>query len=140
MSLQVSLQAQLTSGPSDSSTSGQFPSGTDVIPFSLAQDPKSYSVRTGTQQASVQSPLAYVALSGIGAGQSVTQAQLLYLRTNTAMNVRVTRTDPTNPVATITFVARPQGLLFVEASVDSPITLVEVEGAGTVEFAAFGNV
>jgi len=136
MSLQVSLTGQLVAGPSASSDN-QFPSGTDTTPFGLVQDPRQYAVRTGTQQVNVNSPSSFTALGGIGSSSSVSSAFLLYMRTTIGMDVRITRVNPAGgSFVTTEHVA---GLLVYECDAAQPITLVEVQGAGQLEFAAFGN-
>lgn len=136
MSLVVTLSGELVAGPS-SASDNQFPSGTDTCPFNLNPSPKSYAVRTGVQQVQVASPTSFVALGGIGSNSSVTKASLLYLRVQTGMDVRITRDNPAGGSFVTT--EHPGGLLIYECDPAQPITLVEVQGSGGVEFAAFGD-
>jgi hypothetical protein len=131
MSLQVSLTGTLVAGPSASSDNA-FPSGTATIPFNLNPDPKGYSVDTGKNVLSLNSPSAFVALPGVGALGPVTNAELVYFRTQVGIDIRLTTSAGA-------VVVHPAGLLIWETDPAQPITLIEAKGAGTIEYYACGN-
>jgi hypothetical protein len=129
----ASLAATLIAGPQQVQDT-QFPSATVNIPFGLLPTTKAYNVDTGTQTPQVNSPSVFVTLSGIGTGQTVTQALTLYVRCLIPMQIRLTFSGDATPK-----VIYLQGVLLLEASVAAPITLLEAMGAGQVEFWASGN-
>jgi hypothetical protein len=133
VSLQVQLTAELVAGPAQISNSF-FPSGTTTIPFGLQPNPKGYSVDTGPQRPLINSPNAFQTLSGIGSGQSVTQASTFYLRTGgLPFQVRLTYLGDATPK-----VMYVSGVLLLEPPQQSPLTLVEVQGGGQIEYWASG--
>jgi hypothetical protein len=128
----VQLTATLLAGPT-TVTDNQFPSGTTNLPFGLNPPQKAYNVDTGVMVANVISPVAFVALGGVGPGGSVTQAQTLYVRTLTPVQVRLTYLGDVTPK--IRYLG---GATLEEADPAHPITLVEVMGSATVEYYAAG--
>ena len=63
----------------------------------------------------------------------MTAAHTLYLRSQVPMKVRLTFVDTTTAV--IPF----NGLVVFEAVAGNEVTKVEIQGAGTLEFDAWGN-
>jgi len=136
MSLQVSLTGTLVAGPSASSDNA-FPSGTTTIPFNLNPDPKGYSVDTGRNVINVNSPSAFVPLPGVSSAGPVTNASLVYVRTQAGIDLRITRVNPAGGSFVVT--VHPDGLFVWETDPAQPITLLEAQGSGTVEYYACGN-
>lgn len=130
----ITLQgATLVGGPGVGSDGSVFPSGFSDIKLDLNPAQKSYQVTSGRQLANINAPVTPQALSGIGAGQSVTQATTLYMRSISPFLVAVTYTG----------VAGAQsfpllGLLILEVNPANPITGVTVVGAGQLEYLAVG--
>ena len=130
---QITVAATLIAAPAQS-TDQQFPSGTTTIPFVTTPSPKTYNVDTGRNTAQVNSPSSFVALQGLGANGPVTQAHTVYIRTSVPMNVRLTYQGGSalGPLPI-------QGVFFLEVPPATPLTLVEIEGSGTVEYYFAGN-
>lgn len=131
----VSLDGSLLAGPSKSSDHG-FPSGMVNASFTLKPSTKPapvsvYDVRN------LQSPGSFATLRGVGSGESVQQANLLYLRTEAAMTFRVTFDDGAGGSVVASYPV--DGLFIVEAPVSRFIKLVEAQGVGVVEYFASGN-
>jgi len=104
-----------------------------MIPFTLTPSTKPYNVDTGRNNAQVNNPSAYGALAGVGAGSTVTQATTLYVRTSTTMLLRLT--FGSTVLADIPIL----GVFVMEFDPSKPLTLLEVKGAGAVEYYAAGS-
>ncbi len=134
MGEQAQLSGTLTVSPASTGES-QFPSGVTSIAFNLNPAQKSFNVGTGGQPINVNSPNAFIAIPGIGAAPGpVTQASLLYFRSNVPMRIRLTYSGDATP-----YVSYVNGLLIVEVDPTFPVTKVEVQGAGTLEYFVVGN-
>jgi hypothetical protein len=131
----IQLQpATLMAGPSTSNDGSVFPSGNTIIPLDLIPVQKPYVVSTGRQLPTVQSSGGFTALSGVGAGQSVTQAHTVYVRTQSPFMFRVTYLGDAVPKVRYT-----SGLWIEEVDPTHPVTLLEVQGTGQVEYLCVGN-
>jgi hypothetical protein len=88
----------------------------------------------------VNSPApAFQALDGVGAGQSVTQGNTLYLRTTAPMTMRFTFADPMGGPDIVSLVP-VQGLLIWEGSALGYLKLIEAQGVGGIEYFVSGNL
>jgi len=130
--LQVVLTAQLVIGPGQVSDS-YFPSGSTTIPIFLNPTPKTYAVDTGPQRPQVNSPSAFVALSGIGSGQTVTQASYFYFRCQTPVQLKITYLGDATQ-----YIRYVNGVVMEECDPTHPITSVQIQGSGQVEYWACG--
>lgn len=129
----VQLQgATLAAGPTVVSDGSQFPSGSTTIPFALNPAQKPYVVETGRVLPTVNTANAYQIMQGIGTGGPVTQAHTLYVRVAAPMKIRITQNGVTNVVLL-------NGVLLLEFDPSNPMTLLEINGSGQVEYAAWGN-
>jgi hypothetical protein len=117
-------------------TDGVFPGGVNQTPINTTPTEKAWAVQTDNVK-KVNSPNAFVALPGIGAGENVTVGEFLYLKCDSSMRVRLTELDP--GVGVVVGEKYVQGLLILETSSDKGITLVEVKGSGTVEYICTGQ-
>ena len=140
MGANLTLTGTLVEGPQLASDDA-FPSGVTSIPFELntGDCPKPVQASTGRQLVTLASPSAYVQLSGVGAGQSVTQAATVYMRVRSgAFLFRVTYNATPTPIVSVLPSA---GLFIHEADVGSAswITKLEVQGQGVIEFYASGQ-
>lgn len=131
---QVSLQGTLIAGPVSASDT-TFPGGSFNVPFATTPSPKPVQVQSGDLR-QVQSPLAYVTLSGIGATDTVTRGELLYLRTNVPMNIRITTKQTPGP--DLVQVSKVNGLLIQEFPSAQYLVLLEAEGSGQIEYFVSG--
>lgn len=133
MTLQLQFAGQLVTGPASSDTT--FPGGVSNIPLLTNPSPRPYNVTTGDQAVMVNSPSSFVTLPGIGGTVGVTQATFLLMRVNVPMQIRLTFSGDATPK--VFYVGGLFGPLETDPS--KPITLVEVQGSGTVEYLATGN-
>lgn len=131
MSNTVTCAGAIAAEPS-TVTDGSFPAGSTSIPFALNPPSKPFTVDTGRALVNVNSPSSFTAFAGVGAGAAVTQASFLYVRTQSPMQVRITQNGSTSVVKT-------SGLFVLEPEPGSEVTLVEFQGAGTVELYASGT-
>ena len=130
---QINLTAQLVAAPAASSDQN-FPSGTTTLPFTTTPDPKTYVEDSGRNTIVLNSAAAYVALPPLGPAPALlTQAHTLYLRSSVPMTVRLTFG------AIVLDGLQIQGVFFMEFPPGTPLTLVEVKGAGTIEYYIAGN-
>lgn len=127
----VTLKGTIVTGPAKASCAG-FPSGVAKWDFELSPPSKAANVSFSANR-NLNSSGSYAALDGVGAGKSVTAATTLYVRTETAMLIRITFADTTTAVIPV------QGLFILEAQPAKTITLLEAQGVGTIEYFAAGN-
>lgn len=133
--LNLTLQAQLSSGPATVSD-GTFPPGVTQVQLQLNPSTRQVNVDTGAMVANVNSPSAYVTLPGIGGAVGpVTQGLFLYLRTVAPVAVRLTMFGASGNT---TSVLLTNGLLVLEFDPLHYLTLLEIQGTGTVEYYAAG--
>lgn len=132
----VRFEGSLIAGPSASSCSG-FPSAVVNATFSLTPSNKIATVSASHLKV-VNSASAYVALDGIGDGETVTQGTFLYLHASTEMLIRCTFANGSDP--DIVSVMVVSGLFAFEASASKYLKLLEAQGVGVVEYFASGNL
>jgi hypothetical protein len=136
----VGLQIQLVggslqAGPAFASDGSSFPAASTPIPLALyPANGKQYTVGTGGQLYTVNSPSAFVAVQGVGASGPVTQAHTVYARTTSAMILQVTYAGDATQ-----YLIYLQGTIVLEADPNHAITSINVKGAGQLEFMAVGN-
>lgn len=133
---QTRLDASLSAGPPNAGES-VFPGTTAAIPINLTPNPKNWQHATGvlTRVVNVTSP-TYLALDGCGATSTVSECNLLYFRSSAPLTLRITQTVSAAPVVTV---HRVYGLLIWEVPESEPITLLEVQGNGTIEYFVQGQ-
>jgi hypothetical protein len=135
MSLAATLVATLTLGQQNSS-GDPFPSSSASIPFATCPDPKSYAV-IAQGSFTVNSADDYVTIPGIGDAGPVTQGTLLYLKTVDPLLVRTTTYNPNGNVVAVSPI---YGVMLLEFDPAQYLVLLEVEGAGVIEYAVTGTV
>ena len=118
-----------------------FPSGVTTIAFTLnqGQNPKPVGVSTGAKVRNVQSPTAFVTLSGIGTTDDVTQGSFVYMRVMSgSFQFRVTFNNPAG--GSIVSVLPSAGLFIHEPDANGGfyVTKLEVQGLGLVEYYGSG--
>lgn len=115
-----------------------FPGSTINVPFSSYPQQKSANVSIRHAK-TINSPSAFVPLDGVGTGESVTQANFLYLRTaGLLMKYRITQADY-NGGADIVSIVESQGVFVNEFPSAGYVKLLEAMGVGTIEYIAAGN-
>ena len=139
----VQISGTLTEAPPAGCEAPGFPSATTSVPFGQlgAPCPKPSPVSTGAKTRNVNSPSAFVALSGVGATDDVTQADTVYMRVKAGLfQFRITYRNPAG--GSIVAVLPSNGIFLHEA--DAPdgfwITLLEVQGSGQIEYFASGQL
>ena len=133
---QSKLDGTFLSGP-PSVTDGTFPSSTMTMALKLLPDPKSWQRATGVLQRAVNiaSP-SFLTLDGLGTGKTVEEGNLLVMRTNAPLTLRITQAITGGDV-TATF--KVNGLCILEFPEGEPLTLLEVQGNSTIEYFAQGQ-
>lgn len=134
------LDGSINIGPT-SGGSGGFPASQSSVALASTPSPKSSSVDSGFVVRNINSPSAFVALTGVGAADSVTQCDTFTIRCQSALRVRVTFSDtPSDLVSELVVM----GTLLIEAPPQSNtpapnyIKLIEVKGVGIIEYLASG--
>lgn len=135
MSNSVALSGSIIAGPTGAGDCG-FPSGILNIVFSSFPPQKSAPASTSSSKL-VNSPSVYVPLDGVGTGESVEQANFLYLRSTAPMSIRLTTKANSGP--DVVAIVPIQGVMILEFQTTQYLKLIEAEGVGTVEFFASGN-
>jgi len=129
---QVVLDGSITVGPVTSG-GGSFPTAVNTVSISTTPNPKQASVYSSDVR-QLQTA-AYVALSGIGASDTVTKGTFLYLKVTGAMFIRKTTFDVVPLVAETPV----QGTLIQEFPDTNYLMLLEAKGNGTVEYFVSGQ-
>lgn len=136
---QLMLQGSITVGPAVV-TETTFPGAVSQVSLSPMPSPKPSQVDTGIKTRNVNSSNAYVALSGAGTGDDVTQGDTLYLRTRSPMLLRLTWNNPLQPGSPTVLAGIPiQGTKFEEYPSDRYLMLIEVQGVGQIEYLVSGQ-
>jgi hypothetical protein len=131
---QVSLDGTVTIGP-QSSSGGGVPAAINSVAFSTTPSPKPAQVYIETTR-NVQSPSAYVELTGIGTTDTITRANFLYFKAASPVMLRLTMVDTPSDIVAEEWVS---GVIVHEFPDDHALKLLEVKGSGTVEYMASGN-
>lgn len=134
---QLSLDGSVQVGPV-SSGDNVFPSATSSVNLTSYPNPKPSLVDTGFTTRNVNSPSSFLALSGVGTGDTVTKGDTLYLKCLQKMRVRVTFADTPSDLVSVFIVV---GTLVLEADQASNyIKLLEVMGTGPIEYLVSGQL
>ena len=136
---QVAVNGTLVAGTSVCGCDCGFPSETVTAAFATTPNPKGYQVASGCLTRHLATALnVFVGLSGIGATDTVTAADFLWVRTDSPMQIRVSqKTDPSTTVVTVHQVT---GLFVWEPPTSQPIVLLEASGSGTIEYFVSGQI
>jgi len=128
---QISLAGAVVVGPDGSTVA--FPGAETTIP--LVATTSDYAVSSPGLMA-VNSPASYVPMAGIGDDGPVTAGRFIYVRTESALLLRLTTTNETTDTVAVLPV---DGLLILEFSADSPLTFLEVKGVSRIEYLVAGQ-
>lgn len=133
---QIDLSGSLTAGP-PSAGSG-FPSASEVIGLQLLSSPKSSGVATGAlvRTIAVADP-TWLALSGVGATDTVTKCDTLVVRCTSSLLFRLTTDDGAG--GDVVSIVPIQGLLLLEFPADKFLKLLEVQGTGQLQYFVSGQ-
>ena len=130
----VTISGTLIAGPPAASDSA-FPSGVPNILFGT-QPPQKQAPGQTQNVRQVNSPLAFVPLDGVGAGETLTEGNTFYARVQSPMKLRFTFKETPVDVVSVVYV---KGVCLMEIDEQHPIKLVEVMGIGTIEYFVSGN-
>lgn len=134
----VVLDGSLTVSPPSSSDGGDFPSMTIAESLSTLPNPKLSNCATGIVSRTINSPSAFVALSGVGATDTVTKGDTLLMKTKAQFTVRMTFLDPAGG-ADIVSVVPLYGTMFAEFQPLGTLKLLEVKGSGALAYLISGQ-
>lgn len=134
---QVTLSGTLTVAPA-TVVDGTFPAATTTTPLALNPTQKQANVDTGIQSRNLNSPSSYATLSGVGATDTVTQGNFLYLRTKVPMLVQLVVNNPAGGTVTVTGIPI-NGLLILEFDATRYLVGLSVQGSGYVEWFVSGT-
>jgi hypothetical protein len=133
---QLTLSGNLVAGP-PLATSDSFPAARINLPIRLLEGTLGYSVATGILSRNLSSPLAYIALQGVGPADTVTKALFLYLKSDAAFSLRLTFDDGLGGdiVAVL-----PSTRLIAGMQFDSMqfLKLIEAKGSAKLEYFVCG--
>lgn len=134
MAAAVVLSASIVAGPQGGGCG--YPSTISNIAFGTTPPelPAGVIVSHAKQ---VNSPAAFVTLDGIGSGATVTQGNFLYVKTNAAMQLRLTFADAGPDIVSILQVAGP---LVFQIPASGYLKLLEAKGVGAIEYLVSGNL
>lgn len=119
----TTIKGEVTSGPGTINEE-IVPSSITSLDFTAS---KATPASSGAQRRTIDSTGAYVVLSGVGAVDTVVNATLLYLRTNAPFYIRITQNA-------LLQIVRVHGLCILELDPAVPMTKLEAQGAGKIEY------
>jgi hypothetical protein len=134
---QLVLDGSLTLGPGEV-TDGTFPAATSNEPLSATPNPKLFNAGTGILQRLFNNPSGFAALSGVGTGDTVLQANALYFKCGPAtIKLRLTFADPDGG-SDIVSVVPVSGTVFMEFPANGYLKLLEAKGSATIVYFLVG--
>lgn len=132
---QLQLTGALTAGPA-SSFDG-FPSMTASSPLQFMSTTKPSNVCSGSILRQVASPGSFVALTGVGAADTVTKADFLMLQTNSPLTIRKTIGDGAGGTTTVTETIH--GLVVQEFASGYELQMLEAKGTSACQYLVSGQ-
>ncbi len=132
---ELQLTGSLTAGPTLSSSN--FPSSTYAAPLAFIATTKPSNVATGAIRRLLTDPATYVALTGVGATDTVTAADFLYLQSDAPVHLEITCGDGAGGTTVTERVV--QGLLIVEFASTYELKGLRAKGAGSVQYLVSGQ-
>ncbi len=132
----VEISGTLVAGPQAVCDSA-FPSGSLELKFGVGPCGCKPAAVQCYNTKNVNAPSVYVALDGIGTGESVTQANTLYVRAPTPLNLRLTTDDGAG--GSVVAIVPISGVWVMEFPSNKFLKLLEVLGVGPIEYYASGN-
>lgn len=136
---QVAINGTVLGGPVQ--VGSGFPQAIFTTVLATSPNPKPFSSASGvlTRRVAQASP-GFVTLSGVGPTDSVVRGDLLYMRSDAQLLIRLSQVDPLNPIGpALVRELIMSGLLIVEFSAASPLVLLEAQGSATIEYLVTGQ-
>ncbi len=136
---QLTIAGTLLGGPVQ--VGAGFPQAIYTTQLALSQTPRPFSKGSGVVQSTVNTPSpSYEPLQGVGPTDRVRYGDVLYLRCDGSLELRISQTDPLNPLGPpLVRLLNVQGLQIMEFPPSSRLVLLEAQGSATVEYAIFGS-
>ena len=136
---QIAINGTVLGGPVQ--VGSGFPQAIFTTVLATNPSPKPFSVASGVLTRRIaQAAPGFVSLSGVGPTDTVQRGDLLYLRSDSQLLVRMSQTDPLNPLGpALVRDLIVSGLLVVEFPSASPLVLLEAQGSATIEYLITGQ-
>lgn len=136
---QVAINGTVLGGPVQ--VGSGFPQAIFTTVLATNPSPKPFSTASGVLTRRIaQAAPGFVPLSGVGPTDTVQRGDLLYLRSDSQLLVRMSQTDPLNPLGpALVRDLIVSGLLIVEFPSASPLVLLEAQGSATIEYLITGQ-
>lgn len=135
---QLSLQGSITIGPQTVQET-TFPGAVSTVLLSTTPNPKPSAVDSGIKSRNINSPNAFIALSGVGTNDDVTQADTLYFKCRSPLFIRLTTANPLVPMSPLVSVIPVAGTVVMEFPQANYLLLLEVQGVGQAEYLVSGQ-
>lgn len=135
---QVAISGTVLGGPVQ--VGAGFPQAIFTTNLGTSPSPKPFSAASGVLTRRVnQAAPGFLVLSGVGPTDTVVRGDLLYMRTDSQLLLRLSQTDPLNPLVTLVRELYVSGLVVVEFPPSSPLVLLEAQGSATIEYLITGQ-
>jgi len=116
-----------------------FPGAVSTVQLDTTPDQKNSACNSGVKNRTINTPNAFITLSGVGPTDDVTQGDTLYFRSRSPVSVRLTFNNPLVPMSPTVSVIPVNGTLILEAPQSQYLTLLEVQGSGQIEYLVSGQ-
>lgn len=135
---QIAISGTILGGPVQ--VGAGFPQAIFTTTLATSPTPKPFGAGSGvlTRRVAVASP-GFVTLSGVGPADTVVRGDLFYLRSDAQLLLRMSQTDPLNPLNTLVRDLYVNGLVVIEFPASSPLVLLEAQGSATIEYLVTGQ-
>lgn len=132
----ISLTGEVSVQP-DVVSDTTFPGAVKSAQLSSTPTVKSSTVDSGIAKRLINSPNAFLALSGVGTNDDVTRGDTLYIKSNSPIQVRLTfaQISGGDLVSTVPLF----GTCILEIPSDQYLKTIEAKGAGTIEYLISGS-
>ncbi len=127
------LEGSLQAGPPQANEGGM----SVTAPLIARANSSGFGAATGILQRRVSSPAAFIPLTGVGANDTVTRGTFLYLKSDSAIDLRVTHDNGAGVGVVVTIPV--QGLQVFEFQDSKYLRLLEVQGSALIEYFVCGS-
>ncbi len=136
---QVAVSGTIMGGPV--SPGSGFPQAIFTTTLGTSPSPKPFSAGSGILSRRVaQAAPGFVVLGGVGPADAVVRGDLLYLRSDSELLLRLSQSDPLNPSGpALVRLLDIGGLTVIEFPPSSPLVLLEAQGSATIEYLITGQ-
>lgn len=137
---QIVVQGTVLGGPT--TIGAGFPQALFTTILATNPTPKPFSLASGviSRRLAVASP-AFAPLQGVGPTDTVQRGDFLYFRSDSQVLLRLSQTDPLNPLnPPLQRELYVNGLVIIEFPQSSPLVLLEGQGSATLEYLITGQL